>query len=170
MLNSQNAWMAENRLSSSNKAQQEEFIRTQMAVLIDAVAALGGADGRQYERIKKYMIAKHGLERNIVFAERDAREAAGEDSGPEFDSFLEKFRKRDYSGLTELFSVDDAKDAEDKARDYVDRFEDGQDEEIADLWDAVRGVSGFALQKSLDSGMISQETFDTLRAQFVVNS
>lgn len=166
LLDSQNAWMAENRLSSSNAAQQEEFRNTLMAALVDAVAALGGADERQYERIKKYMIAKHGLERNIVFAERDAREAAGADSGPEYDSFLEKFRKRDYSGLTGLFGVDDVEDAEDMARDYVDRFEDGQDEEIADLWDAVRGVSGFALQKSLDSGMISQETFDTLRAQF----
>jgi len=166
LLDSQNAWMAENRLSSSNKAQQEEFIRIQMAALIDAVAALGGADERQYERIKKYMIAKHGLERNIVFAERDAREAAGADSGPEYDSFLEKFRKRDYSGLTGLFGVDDVEDAEDMAHDYVDRFEDGQDEEIDDLWAAVRGVSGFALQKSLDSGMISQETYDTLRAQF----
>lgn len=166
LLDSQNAWMAENRLSSSNAAQQEEFRNTQMAALVDAVAALGGADKRQYERIKKYMIAKHGLERNIVFAERDAREAAGADSGPEYDSFLEKFRKRDYSGLTGLFGVDDVEDAEDMARDYVDRFEDGQDEEIADLWNAVRGVSGFALQKSLDSGMISQEIFDTLRAQF----
>lgn len=149
LLDSQNAWMAENRLSSMNAAQQEEFRRELMEPLLDAVAALGGAKKAAYEDIKKYMIAKHGIERNRVFAQRDGI------TDP-----------KDYSGLTSLFGTDDVEEAERLAQEYVDQFEDGRGEEIADLWDAVRGVSQFALQKSLDTGMVSQESYDKLLDQF----
>ena len=95
------------------------------------------------------MIAKHGIERNQVFAQRDGI------SEP-----------KDYSGLTSLFHTDDVKEAERLAQEYVDQFEAGREKETDDLWDAVKGVSSFALRKSLDTGMVSQETYDTLLDQF----
>ena len=150
LLDTQNAWMAENRLSSMNAAQQEEFRREQMRPLLKAVAALGGAKKREYAEITKYMIAKHGLERNRVFAQRDGIT-----------------KPKDYSGLTSLFRTGDVQDAERMAQDYVDQFESAHDTEAIDaLWDAVRGVSQFALRKSLETGMISEDTFHTLMGQF----
>ena len=147
LLDTQNAWMAENRLSSANKAQIDEFKAAEMKSLLKAVEALGGENAKRRAEISRYLMAKHGLERNRVFEPRDGR--------------------KDYSGLTSMFGESDVDAAEQKAREFVDDFEANNDaQKVADLWDAVRGVSGFTLRKALKSGLISKESFYEISGQF----
>lgn len=71
----EDVYKAENRLSSANKAQIEAWERDYMKPLQREVLALI-KEGVSYNDIIDYLLAKHGIERNIIFAERDARELA----------------------------------------------------------------------------------------------
>jgi hypothetical protein len=77
----ENAYLAENRMSSANKVQADEYTRDFMAPLLEEVRRLTYGDGagrrkaawkRNYGGVTDYMMAKHGLERNEVMARREA--------------------------------------------------------------------------------------------------
>lgn len=77
----ENAYLAENRMSSANKAQADEYTRDFMAPLLEEVRRLTYGDGagrrkavwkRNYGEVTDYMMARHGLERNEVMARREA--------------------------------------------------------------------------------------------------
>jgi len=72
----ENAYIAENGMSSTNLSQQHEWHREFMVPLLEAVSGLVGNDVEARAELTDYMMAKHGLERNRVLAERDARESA----------------------------------------------------------------------------------------------
>lgn len=72
----ENAYIAENGMSSANLSQQHEWHREFMVPLLEAVSGLVGNDVEARAELTDYMMAKHGLERNRVLAERDARESA----------------------------------------------------------------------------------------------
>ena len=75
----ENAYLAENRMSSANKAQADEYARDYMKPLLKEVQRLAysggsgrGALKRNYSEVTDYMMARHGLERNEVMARREA--------------------------------------------------------------------------------------------------
>ena len=68
----ENALEAENQRSSKNKSEIEQFELRHFEKMRDAVKALRKATGMKYNDVLRYLIAKHGLERNVVLAERDA--------------------------------------------------------------------------------------------------
>lgn len=65
-----NPYIGQNRLSSRNAAEVRDFKRRLFSPLLREVGRLTGfsADGRA--KLTDYMMAKHGLERNKVMAER----------------------------------------------------------------------------------------------------
>ncbi len=65
-----NPYLGQNRLSSRNAAEVRDFKRRLFSPLLREVGRLAGfsADGRA--KLTDYMMAKHGLERNKVMAER----------------------------------------------------------------------------------------------------
>lgn len=67
----ENAYMAENRMSSTNLAEMETYKKSFYKDLLDAEQELLDK-GAIHEQVTNYMIAKHGLERNEVLAFRDA--------------------------------------------------------------------------------------------------
>ena len=67
----ENAYIAENALSSINKAEVDAMANSKFKPLYDAVAKLALNEEQKQELID-YMFAKHGLERNEVMALRDA--------------------------------------------------------------------------------------------------
>lgn len=67
----ENAYMAENRMSSTNLAEMETYKKSFYKDLLDAEQELLDK-GATYEQVTNYMMAKHGLERNEVLAFRDA--------------------------------------------------------------------------------------------------
>lgn len=67
----ENAYMAENRMSSTNLAEMETYKKSFYKDLLDAEQELLDK-GAIHEQVTNYMMAKHGLERNEVLAFRDA--------------------------------------------------------------------------------------------------
>lgn len=66
----ENAYLGKNRLSSVNKAEADAFAHTLFKPLLDEVAKLARTKEERYE-LTDYMMAKHGLERNLVMRERE---------------------------------------------------------------------------------------------------
>ena len=77
-----NPYIGQNRLSSRNAAEVRDFKRRLFSPLLREVGRLTGfsADGRA--KLTDYMMAKHGLERNKVMAERDAKHPNSLSCGP----------------------------------------------------------------------------------------
>ena len=67
----ENAYMAENQMSSKNTREKEVYGERFFKPMVEEVGNLM-KKGASYGEIIDYMIAKHGLERNEVFAKRDA--------------------------------------------------------------------------------------------------
>ena len=165
----EDAYMAENRMSSENKAQAEIYERDFYNPLRKAVQVLIKA-GSSYENLKSYIIAKHGLERNRVMAERDAKLAFEKhkelhpNTKKTADDFIKEFRKRDYSGLTALTGKDNVADAEAKAQRMVDDYEQTYD--TANLWRRINAATKETLRKSYDSGLMDKATYENVRDMY----
>ena len=71
----QNAYVEENEMSSRNKAEKDMYMRDFFVPLMEEVERLR-KKGLKYEEITRYMIAKHGLERNAHMAEQVAKDEA----------------------------------------------------------------------------------------------
>lgn len=153
----ENAYLGENRLSSVNKAEADAFAQILFKPMLDEVARLAPTE-REREELTDYMMAKHGLERNRVMAERDARKAVDDGSSRSFDELLDTYRKTDYAGLTALTGLEKVDEAESEAERMVADFESSR--ETDDLWEKVNAVSKAILQKSYECGMMSKQTFD----------
>lgn len=118
----ENAYTAENRLSSINKVDNERYLTDFFEPLLNHIDRLAKMSSR--EQVENYIYAKSGLERNEVFLRREAQKAYDEakdeldkklDKGditqPQYNTLMgkvqedyDKFIKAggDYSGLTGL--------------------------------------------------------------------
>ena len=125
----ENAYMGENRLSSVNSAEQEAFTRGMFKPMLGAVAKLAETEEERMV-LTDYLMAKHGLERNRVMAEREGLKAyetymkKHPESEREMEEFIAKARERDYAGLTELTGVEEVSGAEMEAAKMVEEFEE----------------------------------------------
>ncbi len=66
--------LALNQLSSKNLADKQNYMAKYFEPLMQAVYDVMNQTGKSYEDVERYMMLKHGLERNEVFAKRDAIE------------------------------------------------------------------------------------------------
>ena len=190
----ENAYLGENRLSSVNQAECDDFARRLFKPMLEEVAKLAKtADGRA--ALTDYMMAKHGLERNDVMARRaaakdalsefyselrDAERAAAkdpldQDAQDALDDVKQRMhdreeelyfenRERDYSGLAALTGKDNVVDAEIEAGRMVRDYESGHD--TAALWDKVNDVTQSTLHKAYASGMIDRNTYNDIRTMY----
>lgn len=148
----ENAYLAENRMSSVVMEAQRIYADRYMKPLTKAVAKLAG-NMRGKQRVIDYMMAKHGLERNEYMREK----AAG--NGEETE--------RDFAGLTALTGIGDWALAEDKARWDVDNFESTESaEDIEALWKAVNAATKKTLKTLYDGGIISKDTYEQVRDMY----
>ena len=145
-------YRAENQLSSKNKAEIEkwerDFMKPLQLEILDLVKK-----GASYEDIVEYLLAKHGLERNLEFSRRDA-----EEDGKVWDGFV----KRDFSGLTEL--TGEAEHFTEAAQQIVEEFEGKYNTD--NLWSKINAATKESLKKSYDSGLMSKETYDKVANMF----
>lgn len=161
----ENAYLAENRMSSQSAAEQHDYFNRYMQPLLKAIGKIAGKDAAKREELTDYMMAKHGLERNVVLAERDARIA--QQGGGDYDQALQKNRERDYAGLTALTGESDLGAAELMAQQMVDDYENTHDAaDIQALWDAVKDASHATLEKLYKSGLMSGDTYQNTLAMF----
>jgi N12 class adenine-specific DNA methylase len=165
----ENAYLGENRLSSVNKAEADAFAHLLFKPMLEEVAKLAHNTAER-EELTDYMMAKHGLERNRVMAERDAQKDFAEyqkqhpKSTKTLQDFIDECRKRDYAGLTALAGMEEIADAEAEAQVMVDEYENAHD--TTALWSKVNAVSKAGLSKSYECGMMSKETYDSVRDMY----
>ncbi|WP_311156319.1 LPD38 domain-containing protein [Prevotella nigrescens] len=69
----EDVYKAENAMTSKNKTHQEAYERDYYNPMIEAGRKLCEAVGMDYDALKMYIVAKHGLERNKYMGERAAR-------------------------------------------------------------------------------------------------
>ncbi len=158
----ENAWLAENAMSSVNAAEQTDYYHTWMQPLLKAVHDICGNDEAKRQEMTDYMMAKHGLERNVKFAERDAMEAAKK--GADYTQAYNANRNKDYAGLTALTGESDVTTAELMASLMVADFEAKHD--TTELWEKVNDATKSTLAKLYVSGIISKETYEYVRDMF----
>ena len=97
----EDAYNEENRMHGRSRAESEYFTDNFYKPLLKAVNAVAKAAKVSVGDVTEYMMAKHGLERNIVFASRDAQKA--------YDKAQQKAQEENEALLTAAFAESDAK-------------------------------------------------------------
>lgn len=186
----ENAYMAENALSSTNLAEMEAYSKLVFKPLLDEVNALI-AEGAEYGDVSDYLMAKHGIERNREMA---VRKALGEDEETMAEnlegwnetkqavwddgslSWREKQEKldaiaekefgadlsNDYSGLSAVF--DEAEDWQEEAYGFVEGFEEKF--KPSSLMEKVNEATDAILTKQRESGLISADTMRNIQGMY----
>lgn len=190
----ENPYLGENRLSSVNQAECKAFAQTLFKPLLNEVSRLA-EDAEERAMLTDYMMAKHGLERNVVMARRDAEKKANEEFGKELakaqravakdpldqDAIgrLEDVKQKKHDREEELFF-------ENRGRDYAGLTALTGKDDIAEaelkassmvstyetlnatdkLWKQVNAVTGATLQKAYESGLMSKETYDDISSMY----
>jgi hypothetical protein len=104
--------------------------------------------GFTLREIENYAILKHRLERNAWMAQKDAAEG--------------KTPKDDYSGLKAV-----EKETGKSAADFISEFESRAGKGLVEeFWKKVNGATDFSIRKLMESGLISRETYDELKARY----
>lgn len=156
----ENAYLSENAMSSASHEQQRMYGKLLFNPLLDEVHRLV-KEGATRDEVTRYMMAKHGLERNRVMAEQAfARYQKEHQYG---QKTLEDFR-RDYAGLTGLTGFDDVADAEAEALNMVEQFESSHD--VTDLWDLTNACTKATLEKVYKGGLMSKEAYESVRDMY----
>ena len=158
----ENAYTAENFMGSASKAQQHYYFQMWFKPLLKAVHEIAGSKTAEREALTNYMMAKHGLERNEKFAERDF--VAYQQQYPTGGKTLADFRQNDYAGLTALTGEQDVMDAEAVAQQMVADYESQHD--TSELWDAVNTATKVTLAKMYRGGLMSKDSYEHTRDMF----
>ena len=167
----ENAYMAENALSSKNHAEQDLYGKLLFNPMLDEIHLLAKEDSSRDE-VTRYMMAKHGLERNEVMAARaakkafeseDNKDASGNPIKSEAD-FLAEYRERDFGGITGLMDEDDLVIAEGLAQQLVSDFENNHD--VDELWARTNACTKATLEKTYKAGLLSKSGYDEISGMY----
>ena len=97
----EDAYNEENRMHGRSRAESEYFTDNFYKPLLEAVNAVAKAAKVSVGDVTEYMMAKHGVERNIVFASRDAQKA--------YDKAHQKAQEEYEALMNAAFAESDAK-------------------------------------------------------------
>lgn len=199
----ENVWTLQNRLSSTNKYEQDYFYENYYKPLMMAVGNLVKAGARYDELgrnmedaqddILKYLISKHGIERNAHF-----REVAAMEARRPYEESIEEIRKAvDNGEITQVNAdkqidklTEQANEAEEKSRiDTITRDYSGLSElynnkmdfdtlaelyvldfeskfDTADLWNKINAATKTTLRKTYEAGLISRSGYEATRDMY----
>lgn len=188
----ENAYMAENQLSSRNSFEQEFYKMNFFDPIMSEVNKLIKT-GVEYDDILDYLKAKHGLERNEEFAKRAAEKAK--------EPFLEKLndlekllandgidgftfdeerdnlkyemkeaaedayfeaRGKDFSGLSSLTSEKENFTTE--AEKLVSTFEKANETTV--LWEKINAATKESLKKTYECGLMTKDVYQKVSTMF----
>lgn len=189
----EDAYKAENQLSSKNTAEAEEYYEKFFKPMLEAEGKMMKNYGLSHKEIERYMMLAHGIERNVemTFRERlneiintnpnDAQQFAD-------DFIMERDRLRnmysgyeylkalsDYIGEVGDFSATEAiltsidneehTDFQNDALEYVKDFESKYDTSV--LWDKTNRATKETLKKTYESGMMDKDHFANVSKMFM---
>ncbi len=146
----ENAYLFENRMSSTNAGEQYEYFVRYMRPLLTEIGRICGSSKSERRLLTDYLMAKHGLERNEYMRNEAASNGEATD--------------RDFAGLTGLTGEAERRAAEAAAQTMVDDYE--ATHETLALWTAINAATKATLEKVYLSGMISEETWEKIRDMY----
>lgn len=191
ILDYENAYMAENALSSRSLAEINAYRELVYKPILEEIAQMK-KQGAKYENISDYLITKHGIERNREMAVRKAL-AEDEDTVKENierwtegkkniwnnDSLSWREKQEeldriaasygadmsvDYSGLSAMFPSDDMEETTAEAYKAVEDFEGKF--ETTPLLDKVKAATTATLDKQRDSGLMNKDTYKSIQDMY----
>ena len=190
----ENAYMAENRLSSMNTSNARSFFDDKFRPMMNEAGKIMKEGGITCKEIERYMMLAHGIERNAWMTVRKAaeelRSGGMEDEAEkitsDFVSQRDSLRTRysgseylerlsalvpdtdDYSASQAILKDMDGQDHPEFMKDallHVKEFEKSHD--TKGLWKAVKSATSFALAKSRESGMTGKEMYDNVSSMYM---
>lgn len=187
ILDYENAYMTENALSSVNESEFNAYRKAAFEPILKAMSRLEKM-GSTIDEIRDYLITKHGIERNREMAVKRAlsqntetyksllEEYIGrrneirengrswEEQQSEMDRLAEEYGANlsdDFSGFTSMYPNEDNTGYDPySARRYVLDYESRYD--TSELSASVKRATDAILAKQRDSGLMSQNTFDSI--------
>ena len=135
----ENAYIAENLMSSQNASMQQEYYIQYMKPLISAVNKLGGNKKARRQAIIDYMMAKHGLERNEQMAHMEAKKMADDAVAELVNEARQSAREVANRAVEGVNFVDDVAKREAWKRVYDEAFEENKPskDNSQAMWDKV---------------------------------
>jgi hypothetical protein len=189
----EDAYKAENQLSSKNTAEAEEYYEKFFKPMLEAEGKMMKNYGLSHKEIERYMMLAHGIERNVEMTFREMLNEiinTNPNDAQQFadDFIMERDRLRNmYSGYeylkalsdyigefgdfsaTEaiLTSIDNEEhtDFQNDALEYVRNFESKYD--TSALWDKTNRATKETLKKTYESGMMDKDHFAKVSKMFM---
>lgn len=192
----EDAYTAENQMSSRNTAGIENFVFNHFKPMMKEVANVLKRGGMTYEELRTYLFAKSGLERNRDFAVRDAiaqREKDGEDVSGIYEAYMQRKQEllqdlkdgsisfREYCEEMDNEAMMIAPDligkdysglsslfSEDNfTEDAIAEVESVEDlVDTSDLWNVIKGATQFTLDRAKQSGVMNTDVHKKLSEMF----
>lgn len=189
----EDAYKAENQLSSKNTAEAEEYYEKFFKPMLEAEGKMMKNYGLSHKEIERYMMLAHGIERNVEMTFREKLNEiinTNPNDAQQFadDFIMERERLRnvysgyeylkalsDYIGEVGDFSATEAiltsidneehTDFQNEALEYVKDFESKYD--TSALWDKTNRATKETLKKTYESGMMDKDHFAKVSKMFM---
>lgn len=189
----EDAYKAENQLSSKNTSEAEEYYEKFFKPMLEAEGKMMKNYGLSHKEIERYMMLAHGIERNVEMTFREKLNEiinTNPNDAQQFadDFIMERDRLRnmysgyeylkalsDYIGEVGDFSATEAiltsidneehTDFQNDALEYVKDFESKYDTSV--LWDKTNRATKETLKKTYESGIMDKDHFANVSKMFM---
>lgn len=189
----ENAYMAENQLSSKNTSEAEVYYKKHYQPMLQEAGKMMKKYGLTQKGIERYMMLAHGIERNVELTFRGQLDEVIKNNPDDADQFIQDFKdekerlRKLYSGYEYLKELSDyiggvndysatqailnSMDGEkhdnfqEDALNYVKDFEQTYD--VKELWNKTNDATKTTLRKAYDSGMMGKEQYSNVNNMYM---
>jgi hypothetical protein len=189
----ENAYMAENQLSSKNTSEAEVYYKKHYQPMLQEAGKMMKKYGLTQKGIERYMMLAHGIERNVELTFREQLDEVIKNNPDDADQFIQDFKdekerlRKLYSGYEYLKELSDyiggvndysatqailnSMDGEEHdnfqedALNYVKDFEQTYD--VKELWNKTNDATKTTLRKAYDSGMMGKEQYSNVNNMYM---
>lgn len=189
----ENAYMAENQLSSKNTSEAEVYYKKHYQPMLQEAGKMMKKYGLTQKGIERYMMLAHGIERNVELTFREQLDEFIKNKKGNADQFIQDFKdekerlRKLYSGYEYLKELSDyiggvndysatqailnSMDGEEHdnfqedALNYVKDFEQTYD--VKELWNKTNDATKTTLRKAYDSGMMGKEQYSNVNNMYM---
>lgn len=189
----ENAYMAENQLSSKNTSEAEVYYKKHYQPMLQEAGKMMKKYGLTQKGIERYMMLAHGIERNVELTFREQLDEVIKNKKSNADQFIQDFKDEkerlrklysgyeylkelsdyiggvnDYSATQAILNSMDGEEHEnfqEDALNYVKDFEQTYD--VKELWNKTNDATKTTLRKAYDSGMMGKEQYSNVNNMYM---
>lgn len=189
----ENAYMAENQLSSKNTSEAEVYYKKHYQPMLQEAGKMMKKYSLTQKDIERYMMLAHGIERNVELTFRERLDEVIKNKKGNADQLIQDFKdekerlRKLYSGYEYLKELSDyiggvndysatqailnSMDGEEHdnfqedALNYVKDFEQTYD--VKELWNKTNDATKTTLRKAYDSGMMGKEQYSNVNNMYM---